>query len=135
MAKNKNSKAKPILPISYQKKCIAIGKIKITFKGGGKRSQQLFEWIFSTLSNWLFIIVESPVILLEEHPSSCMSCRFIWLSMDAHPTIGLVNIVDWKLRMATLWSGNWWIWFIETFRSAPIWLVAFDMPGHFDVSL
>ena len=33
--KNKNNKVKPILPSSYQKKRIAIGKIKITLKKGG----------------------------------------------------------------------------------------------------
>ena len=33
--KKKNSKAKPILPDSYKKKCIAIVKIKITLKGRG----------------------------------------------------------------------------------------------------
>ena len=38
--KNKNNKVKPILPSSYQKKLIAIGKIKITLKkGGGGRSK------------------------------------------------------------------------------------------------
>ena len=45
--KNKNNKVKPILPSSYQKKRIAIGKIKITLKkgggGGGQSSQKLFE--------------------------------------------------------------------------------------------
>ena len=36
----------PILLSSYQKKCIAIEKIKITLRGeGGQRSQQLFEII------------------------------------------------------------------------------------------
>ena len=33
--KNKNNKVKLILPSSYQKKRIAIGKIKITLKKGG----------------------------------------------------------------------------------------------------
>ena len=85
MEKNKNSQAKLILPNSYQKKSIAIGKIKITLKGGegegergrggGQISQQLFELIVSTLSNELLIVVQSPVSLLE-HPSSSMSCRF-----------------------------------------------------------
>ena len=40
--KNKNNKVKPILPSSYQKKRIAIGKIKIILKkgGGGVQSSQ-----------------------------------------------------------------------------------------------
>ena len=46
-----NSKATPILPVSHQKKCIAIGKIKITLKEGGRgqRSQELFEYFLLCL--------------------------------------------------------------------------------------
>ena len=50
--KNKNNKVKPILPSSYQKKRIAIGKIKIILKkGGGGSKFSIIIRIFSTLSN------------------------------------------------------------------------------------
>ena len=78
--------------------------------------------------------MQSLVSLLE-HQSSSMSCTFIWPSMDVHPPIGLVYISDWKLQLAALRSGDWWLWFIETFRSLPIRLVAFGMPGHLDISM
>ena len=80
------------------------------------------------------MIAQSSVSLLE-HPSSSMSCRFIWPSMDAHPPVGPVYIADWKLRLVTRWSGDWWLWFIETFRSLPIRLVASGAIGHLDVSM
>ena len=35
-----------------------------------------------------------------------------------------VYIVDWKLWLATLWSGDWWLWFIEAFRLLSIQSVA-----------
>ena len=82
----------------------------------------------------IFLIVQSPVSLLE-HPSSSMSRRFIWPSMDARSPIGVVCIVDWKVWLATLQSDNCWQWFIETFRSPPMWLVTFDTSGHLDVSI
>ena len=56
-------------------------------------------------------------------------------SMDACPPVGPVYIPDWKLRLATLRSGDWLLWFIETFRSPPIRSVAFGTPGHLDVSM
>ena len=103
-------------------------------KGGRQRSQQLLEWICSTLSNQLFIIVQTPASLLE-HPSFSMRFRFIWPSMNACPPVGPVYIADWKLQLATLRSGDWWLWFIETFRPPPIRLVAFSMPGHLYFSM
>ena len=51
---------------------------------------------------------------LLEHPSSSISFRFIWPSMNEYAPLGLVYTADWKLQLANLWSGDWWPWFKET---------------------
>ena len=54
--------------------------------------------------------MQSPVRLLE-HPSSCMSCKFIWPSTDACPPAGPVSRIgsfSWPLvRVVTGDSGSW----------------------------
>ena len=107
---------------------------KDNFEGGTSKIStiiwmNMFYFVWSTIHNC------ANTCILLEHSSSSMRFRFIWPSMDACPPVGPVYIADWKLQLATLGSGDWWLWFIETFRSPPIRLVAFSMPGHLDFSM
>ena len=112
--KNKNNKVKPILPSSYQKKRIAIGKIKITLKKGGGRGGGGGVKVLNNYSNEYFLLC---LITIHNCAISCNSFgtpKFLQMScqhgcMSTHRTGVYCRL---QAAAGHSWPGvvlKWWL--------------------------